>query len=366
MYPHSVSRKVIVSPLDWGLGHATRIIPIIRYLIGSGCQVTIAATPVGIRVIRAEFPDLEYLEVPGYGMDYPRNGARFLWHMFRRLPRLISAIRKEHRWLMQAQRMHHWDLVISDNRYGFRHPDIPSVFITHQINIRTEISSRADRLLKKINLSLIRRFDACWIPDEEAYPGLAGDLSHGHPPPGARYIGPLSRLMPEAKNLRNGLLILLSGPEPQRSLLESRVLEALGNHQGPVTLIRGLPDGYGVPPHPEGHVILNHLPAHALGKAMGEAALVICRSGYSSVMDLVCTGTPAVLIPTPGQTEQEYLALHLEREGYFPHISQDEFSLEAAIEKARTFTFRSYTPDFNAHLRVLSEWIPPVRDPKKS
>ncbi len=224
MYPRSVPRKVILSPLDWGLGHATRIIPIIRYLVGSGCQVTVAATPVGIRVIQTEFPDLEYLVMPGYRIDYPRKGSLFLLHMFRRLPRLISAIRKEHRWLLKAQRMHRWDLVISDNRFGFRHPDIPSVFITHQINIRTEISNWADRLLKKINLALIRRFDACWIPDEESYPGLAGELSHGRLPPGTRYVGPLSRLIPERDIERQGLLILLSGPEPQRSMLETRAV----------------------------------------------------------------------------------------------------------------------------------------------
>lgn len=366
MYPRSVPRKVILSPLDWGLGHATRIIPIIRYLVGSGCQVTVAATPVGIRVIQTEFPDLEYLIMPGYRMDYPRKGSLFLLHMFRRLPRLISAIRKEHRWLLEAQRMHRWDLVISDNRYGFRHPDIPSVFITHQINIRTEISNWADRLLKKINLALIRRFDACWIPDEESYPGLAGELSHGRLPPGIRYIGPLSRLIPERDIQRHGLLILLSGPEPQRSMLEKSILDELSDYRGNVTLIRGLPDGTGVPSHSEEHRILNHLPAEAMGKAMAGAALVICRSGYSSVMDLVCTGTPAVLIPTPGQTEQEYLAIHLEREGYFPYIKQDEFTLEAVIEKAGTFTFRSSIPDFNTHIRVLDELIPSILDPKKS
>lgn len=366
MYPVEASRKVVIAPLDWGLGHATRIIPIIRYLVDSGRRVTVATTSVGISVIQTEFPDLEYLTLPGYGMDYPRRGGYFFLHMIRRLPRMISAMFREHRWLRNAQRIHRWDLIISDNRYGFRHPGVPSVFITHQINIRTEFSRGADLLLKKINLALIRRFDACWIPDEEAMPGLAGSLSHGGIPPGSRYIGPLSRLMPEADLRRLGLLILLSGPEPQRSILESRILHALKNYQGTVTLVRGLPAEADLPVPQEGQVILNHLPAAEMGRMMGGAELVICRSGYSSVMDLVCTETPAVLIPTPGQTEQEYLARHLEREGFFPFIDQHTFTLEGALSVAKNFRFRLNKPDFQAYLRVLGDVLPGMKGPIKS
>jgi hypothetical protein len=365
MYPLLVSRKVVIAPLDWGLGHATRIIPIIRYLVGTGRSVTVAATPVGISVIKTEFPNLEYLPMPGYRMDYPRRGRFFFLHMIRRLPRMMSAILKEHRWLRNAQRIHRWDLIISDNRYGFRHPDVPSVFITHQLNIRTEISSGVDMLVKKMNLAMIRRFDTCWIPDEETMPGLAGTLSHGGIPPTARYIGPLSRLTPSPGIRGSDLLILLSGPEPQRSILESRILQALKTCQEKVTLVRGLPEETDLPVLREGQTILNHLPAEALGRMMAEAGLVICRSGYSSVMDLVCTGTPAVLIPTPGQTEQEYLARHLEREGYFPFIEQENFTLQAALVCAKNFRFSRYKPDFQAHLRVLGEILPGMCDPVK-
>lgn len=366
MYPLSVSRKVVIAPLDWGLGHATRIIPIIRYLIGTGRSVTVAATPAGISVIKKEFPNLEYLTIPGYRMDYPRSGRFFSLHMIRRLPRMMAAILKEHRWLRNAQRIYHWDLIISDNRFGFRHPEVPSIFITHQLNIRTEISSGLDLLLKKINLALISRFNSCWIPDEETKPGLAGTLSHGGIPPVARYIGPLSRLNPLPNVRRSNLLILLSGPEPQRSILESRILQALKTYQGKVTLVRGLTEEQDLPKLQEGQLIVNHLPAEALGKMMAEAGLVICRSGYSSVMDLVCTGTPAVLIPTPGQTEQEYLARHLELERYFPFIEQGNFTLEAAILRAKNFSFRQDRPDFQEHLRVLREILPGMNDHIKS
>jgi UDP:flavonoid glycosyltransferase YjiC (YdhE family) len=365
MYPVGASRKVVIAPLDWGLGHATRIIPIIRYLIDSGRLVTVAATPAGIGVIRPEFPDLEYLTIPGYRMDYPRKGTLFLFHMIRRLPRIISSMLKEYLWLRKAQRLHRWDLIISDNRYGFRHPHVLSVFITHQINIRTEISSVADRLVKKINLALIRRFNECWIPDEAAWPGLAGTLSHGGIPPRARYIGPLSRLTPLSDLQRSGLLIMLSGPEPQRTLLESRILTALNNYAGTVTLVRGLPVATDLPSVRDGQIILNHLPAETLGRCMAGAALVICRAGYSSVMDLVCTGTPAVLIPTPGQTEQEYLARHLEAHGFFPYMDQADFTIDTALIRAETFNFRPKMPDFQTYLRELSEILPPLHDSEK-
>ena len=353
---------MLIAPLDWGLGHATRIIPIIRYLIDSGRLVTVAATSAGIGVIRPEFPDLDYLTIPGYRMDYPRKGTLFLFHMIRRLPRMISAILREYLWLRKAQRVHQWDLIISDNRYGFRHPEVPSVFITHQINIRTEISSGADRLVKKINLALIRHFNECWIPDEATWPGLAGTLSHGGIPPRTRYIGPLSRFSPSSDLQRSGLLIMLSGPEPQRTLLESSILEELNHYSGLVTMVRGLPGLSDIPSVQDGQVILNHLPAEALGICMSGAALVICRAGYSSVMDLICTGTPAVLVPTPGQTEQEYLARHLEAQGFFPYIDQGDFTIEAALMKAKNFNFRLKMPDFKTHLRVLSEILPELHD----
>lgn len=358
MYPVEVTRKVVIAPLDWGLGHATRIIPIIRYLVDSGRKVTVAATSTGINVIRSEFPDLEYLTIPGYAIDYPRKGRYFLFHMIRRLPRLLAAIRREHRWLKDAQQTHRWDLIISDNRYGFRHPEVPSVFITHQINIRTEISRGADLLVKKLNHALINRFDICWIPDTKDAPGLAGMLSHGQIPSRARYIGPLSRFHPQPEHRRSGLLIMLSGPEPQRTLFESRILSELKHYNGKVTFIRGLPEAKEIPISGDDLKILNHLPAEALGRCLAEAELVICRAGYSSVMDLVATNTPAVLIPTPGQTEQEYLARHLEEVGYFPFVHQETFALASVLTLAKKFNFRKGKADFLAHERVLEEFLP--------
>jgi UDP:flavonoid glycosyltransferase YjiC (YdhE family) len=363
MYPPAHVHKVVISPLDWGLGHATRIIPIIRYLVKSGRHVTVAATSTSIQLIRIEFPDLEYLTITGYQMDYPRNGRHFLLHMLRRLPRILKAILKEYLWLQDAQRIHQWDMVISDNRYGFRHPAVPSILITHQINIRTEISPLAEKVVKTMIGRLIGKFSACWIPDEQHSPGLAGSLSHGAIPRHAKYIGPLSRLKPQITSKRDGLLIMLSGPEPQRTLLETRILEALLSYEGPVTLVRGLPYSSELPASGEHHRMLNHLPADALADALAAASLVICRSGYSSVMDLVATNTPAVLIPTPGQTEQEYLARHLEKNGYFPYLSQETFTLDAAFRLAKYFNFRSDKPDFHTHLHVLEEFLPALSFP---
>lgn len=364
MYHHGQVRKVVIAPLDWGLGHATRIIPIIRFLVESGRQITVAATPAGIQLIRLEFPDLEYLTIPGYRMDYPRNGRQFLLHMFRRLPRILRAIRQEHQWLQKAQRIHQWDLVISDNRYGFHHRHVPSILITHQINIRTEISPLADKIVKKVMDRLIARYSACWIPDIEVLPGLAGSLSHGGIPEHTRYIGPLSRFRPQQVQKRSGLLIMLSGPEPQRTLLELRILEEMDTYSGAVTLVRGLPESTELPPTNGQHLILNHLPAIALEKALNAAALVICRAGYSSVMDLAATQTQAVLIPTPGQTEQEYLARHLEEEGFFPFLSQSSFTLTAAIKKAGEFNFRPISMDFNLHKAVVKEFLQVAEDLK--
>jgi len=325
---------LVYSALDWGLGHASRSVPILRHLQLKGCQISIAASGQTAELLKMECPWADFLQIPGYGVTYPEQGGSFRSHIFRQLPEILSAIRQEHIWLKKAMKVHHWDAVISDNRYGFWHPDVPSAIITHQLQIISGMGKIIDGFARKGLYAWINNFTDCWVPDFPHEPSLAGTLSHPVKLPAKakiKYLGPLSRLNKHSPLGSSGILILLSGPEPQRSILESMILDQVADIAEPVTLVRGLPGEVSLPPHGDQLRIHNHLPTSDISKLIQEAAIIICRPGYSTIMDLVRSGRKAVLIPTPGQTEQEYLAMRLQEKGWFPYMAQQNFSLNKAL-----------------------------------
>jgi UDP-N-acetylglucosamine transferase subunit ALG13 len=248
----------------------------------------------------------------------------------------LIRINHEKRWLEKINRDKHLDIVIADNRYGLHHPGIISVFITHQLLIKSSFGKWVDRLLQKINYRYIRHFNYCWVPDAASNDiNLAGELSHPAQLPGSinRYIGVLSRIKKENIPSTGKLLVLLSGPEPQRSIFEQKVTEQLNRLQRPAILIRGLTDRQALP----GGALLeihHHLPSAQMQRAINEAGIIISRSGYSTVMDLLPLGKKCIFIPTPGQPEQEYLAAYLSEKGWCCTASQEHFSLQLLLEEA--------------------------------
>lgn len=352
--------RVLVSPLDWGLGHATRIIPIVRYLVECGCQVTIAASDATKDLLAAEFPDLLFLDIPGYRVKYSQKGSQFFLKMAAQCPRILFSILREHLWLRSAMRVHRWDAVISDNRYGLFHPQVSSVILTHQVRLRTGWAW-LDALLRPWLWALLRRFDVCWVPDMPGTPNLAGALCHGHMPRHVRHIGPLSRFEPEPASSSDRLLVLLSGPEPQRTLLESTLRQELSREALPAIVVQGLP-GPGVSEvDTSGVEWIRHLPAAALQVQIRDAGWVVARSGYSTVMDLVCLRKAAVFIPTPGQPEQEYLARHLQQMGLFPFLPQGGFRLKEALAWAKQSRPADARFDFHRHKTIIREWLEGIR-----
>lgn len=257
------------------------------------------------------------------------------------IPKILIRIKQEKVWLEHLAVREELDLVISDNRYGLNIPGIPCVFITHQLLIKTPFGTWADRVLQSLNYRAIRRFSRCWVPDI-AIGGLAGELSHPQrmPPIPTRYIGWLSRFGSSADAPTQPLLlVLLSGPEPQRTLLEKEMFrQARVMASTPVyrmVVIRGLPRGGDHPQNlPSWITLHHHLPAKALEPLLRDAALVVSRPGYSSVMDLERLGKRALFIPTPGQTEQEYLGPYLAAKGWAYCVDQHAFSLAQALEIA--------------------------------
>jgi hypothetical protein len=253
----------------------------------------------------------------------------------------LIRIKRENAWLSRFAAREGLDLVISDNRYGLATPGVFCVFMTHQLLIKTPFGRRADRLIQKMNYRLIRKFSRCWVPDKETA-GLAGELSHPQSMPSipTRYIGWLSRFSdPVATSCGSTLVVLLSGPEPQRTVFERLLLRQareMERHAGPsLILVRGLPGGGPpLPALPSWVSSYDHLPAREMEKMIREAGLVVARSGYSTIMDLERLGKRALLIPTPGQSEQEYLGRYLSGKGWASYVEQDAFSLAEAFKLA--------------------------------
>lgn len=335
--------RILVAPLDWGLGHATRCIPIIKELLTQDCEVWLAGEGAQEELLKTEFPDLPMLELPGYRIKYAKTKRRLFWKMVQQSPKLNLAIRFEHKWLKKVVQEYNFDAVISDNRYGLFHSTIPSIFITHQLRIKSPFWKWTEKIVQKRNYRYINRFTQCWIPDLESENNLAGELSHPEIKPATPvyYIGILSRFEYDAgiTEKKNNLLVMLSGPEPQRSMLEEKIIKEISQYNGTATIVRGLPLSPSYIPYTDMIKVFNHIPAAALNTAMQEAEYVLCRSGYSSVMDIAATQKKSILIPTPGQTEQEYLADYLMKKKFAVCYNQNEFSLENALQDAREFNY---------------------------
>jgi UDP-N-acetylglucosamine transferase subunit ALG13 len=214
-----------------------------------------------------------------------------------------------------------------------------------------------DKFIGWFNHFFISKFHECWIPDAGGSINLAGELSHGDLPDNAVYIGPLSRFSLNNDITPGLLLAILSGPEPQRSILEKILEKQLSAYPGKVCIVRGKPGEKAKPADSANVQWYNHLPVKDLQGLMAAAEFVICRSGYTTVMDLVKMQKKAILVPTPGQPEQEYLAVYQMQQQLFMGELQDDLDLQRTLQKAATFMFRIPLLSFDLHQEVISRFL---------
>ncbi|MEX2235738.1 MAG: glycosyltransferase [Cyclobacteriaceae bacterium] len=336
--------KVLIAPLDWGLGHATRCIPVIGELQRQGCEVVIAGSGDSLQLLQKEFQQLRSFAIPGYQPRYPAHGSMVLT-MALQLPGFLRVISAEHRAINKITEIEKPDLIISDNRYGCRSPAIPSVFITHQSNIL--MPKRFGWLqypVRRANIRMINRFNVCWIPDFPGDDSLAGDMHSSGDSPlkiEVEYIGWLSRFAcPGGEKQKNSfhkydIAAIFSGPEPQRTILENIVVPQLKPSGLKYRVVRGLP---GLNSPEQDKSIVNFLPSRELQADIEGADLIVARSGYSTVMDMYALNRKVVFVPTPGQTEQEYLAKRFMEKGIAFYMKQNEFHLKTALDQAKNFS----------------------------
>ncbi len=353
----SDKRKVLVAPLDWGLGHGTRCIPIIQQLLSHGFEVILAADGAVKTLLQLEFPQITILHLDGYHIKYAHTKTGLLLNMLNQIPDIIKKINYEHKWLKNVINIHKINIVISDNRYGLHNKEVYSIFITHQLLIKSPLFQKG---LQAINYRYINRFKQCWVPDYEGTQNLSGILSHPKKKPSIplKYIGPLSRFsLTEQPSLGKYLLILLSGPEPQRTVLETILLAQLKNINQNVLVVRGLPGNTEELPISDKTEFINHLPAAELQLAIREALFIIARTGYSTVMDLIKMKKKSILIPTPGQTEQEYLGEHLKENNLALCMPQQNFNLAEALKAAASYPYKFFTLPENDLLKGIIEQL---------
>lgn len=343
----------MICPLNWGLGHATRDIPIVKRLRDAGCRVIIATEAPLSTIFQESFPGIETDYFPGPKIRYHKSGS-LLWKLLLQVPGMCYWLLKERLAIKQLVRKYKPDCIISDNRYGVKHKNVYSIILTHQLMIKLPGLIRfLEKPLHYFVKWLIQAFDECWVPDNPRPNSLAGDLAHKYPfPENAKLIGPISRFMDNGDSVvqnRSHLakyknLVVLSGPEPQRSILKKLLISQLSVIDEKSIILCGNPDENQKTNEKmsDNLTFVPHLNPEKLRLLMSDCPTVICRSGYSSIMDLWFLKKSAILIPTPGQTEQEYLAEHNKNRHFYIRQEDIPEKLIGSIGKNQVYSDACY------------------------
>ncbi|MCD4832323.1 MAG: hypothetical protein K8R31_00895 [Bacteroidales bacterium] len=334
----SVRKKILICPLNWGLGHATRDVPVIRLFVKHNFEVIIAASGDTYRFLDKEFPELKFINFSGYNVHYSKSGSQIL-KMLLLIPRILLWTIKEHRELKKIVKEHNIDIVFSDNRFGLWSRNTYNIFMTHQLKVKFPgLLNFLEPIYQHISTVIIKRYNECWIPDFEGEVSLAGELSHIKTKlRNSYFIGPVSRFTNnklEYPGKKIDVLFLLSGPEPQRSIFEKIIYEQTKKLDLQFVIVRGTSEECN---NTFKFPVYNIINTEELIPLITKSEIIICRSGYSSVMDLFLLKKKTVLVPTPGQTEQEYLAKYLMERRFFYSVSQRNFNLDKLVNEAFDF-----------------------------
>lgn len=384
--------KVLVAPLDWGLGHATRCVPVVREFLRAGAEVELAVVKANANFFREVFPELRQRLAPSYNIVYPKHGYNMALWLLKNSVHLNAVMRYEHHFAEEMVKRHCYDVLFSDNRFAFYSKNALSIYMTHQRRIAFPRAFAAfERIGVMWHANIMRKFDEVWVPDLEIYPGYAGSLSHSGATPGdkpMRFVGTLSRFS-EMANVGNALgnapapvdlerevdlmsvsefmahsanvewnaapekrtsgnhsfemranykiVAVVSGVEPARTQFEQQLREALLQIPGQHMMILGKPSAE-QKTWTEGNIEFHtHLATNDFADAVKRADFVVSRGGYSTVMDMAELGAKCIFVPTPGQFEQIVLAHDLSKAGYAVEIPADELSAETltrAFEKS--------------------------------
>ncbi|MGV6830678.1 MAG: glycosyltransferase [bacterium] len=339
-------KRILIAPLNWGLGHATRCIPIINELIAHNFEPIIASDGVALQLLKKEFPKILTYELPSYNITYSKKASQFKLKILSETPHILKTIKAEKNLTKKLVKDLNIKGIISDNRFGVRYKKIPSVFISHQLQV---LSGNTTWFTTKIHQKIIQKYDVCWIPDVPNEPNLSGQLGHvknaNFP---LEYLGALSRFNKNSEELTYDYMVLISGPEPQRSILVTKLSSELLGLDKKVLFVKGKMEKSKKVEQKENITFINFLTTQDLEKAINSSKVIISRSGYTTILDLAKLEKKAFFIPTPGQFEQEYLAKTVDTKGLVPFCTQDEFKLKQLdrVNKYVGLTALNYQPNF--------------------
>lgn len=322
--------KIFFPVLNWGLGHASRSLPLIRKYLNHGHDVIAASDGEALSMLRKELPDLKVLELPGYGIHYSSKYMPF--NMLRYGPGMLKAMKTENDLTAAVVKREGIDCIISDNRYGCYHKRIPSALITHQLQVFTG-QKLLDIYIRRQIRGWCRKFSEIWIPDQAPPGNITGELSDVDTSPVPKYyLGVISELTCKATAGMYDAVAVISGPEPQRTLFEELVIKQLSALKGRFAVVSGKPHTNEQVREEKNLTIIPYLTRSQLSGLLEETEVVISRSGYTTLMDLAKTGHKAILCPTPGQYEQIYLADRLATLNECIYARQENINLENALK----------------------------------
>lgn len=348
-----VKKRILVAPLNWGLGHATRCIPIVNALKQFDFEPIIASDGEALQLLEKEFPALDCIELPSYNIRYSKKPEKLKLKLLKDTPYFLKTIIKEKKFIKKLVEKHAVSGLISDNRFGVQHQAIPSAFITHQLQV---LSGNTTWLSTRIHQNIISKFDECWVPDYATGKTLSGILGHvKNLKTPVKYMMPLSRFEKQELQQKYDLLVVLSGPEPQRTFLEEKLFYELRSFKGRICFVKGVVEPIHTKVQHTNMTIYNYLTSKALETALNQSHIVLCRSGYTTVMDLAKLNKKAFFIPTPKQPEQGYLAKKLHDDGIAPFCHQDDFSVEllSKVEAYTGFQFKEFETDYQSLFRLF-------------
>lgn len=352
-------KRILVAPLNWGLGHATRCIPLIKTLQQQGAEVILGSDGAALQLLRAEFPDLPSFALPSYRIHY--RTANMVRNIAPQLPKILYAIQAERKATARIVREHGIDGIISDNRYGCFSSRAKSVILSHQLKLRVPGPRALEWAVNTLLREALARFDEVWAPDYEGEQNLAGELAHTPDPihRQVKFIGPLTRMRHYEREQEYDVAVVLSGPEPQRTILEQRLMEQALALPQRFIFIQGKTKSRKHHYAADNVEVVSYLTSHELNDVLLASDVIVCRSGYSSIMDLAVLGKKAIFIPTPGQTEQEYLADFFSVRNIFWVQTQEKINLETGLECVRVTSGlqADRLPPAGAYEEHLRSWL---------
>lgn len=321
-----IKKNIIVSPLNWGLGHASRLIPIIYELINRSHNIIIVGSGASFDLLQSEFPELSFIRLRSFSIKYSKSKSQIAL-LFFQIPKFIYYNIYEYYKIQTIVEKQNIDFIISDNRYGLRSKKCKSAIITHQLHIN--IPNRIkflEPLINKLNTKLINKFDFCLVPDIDSVNNYAGILSINNKIKNKIYIGLLSKFkrVPSSE-IKYKFTAILSGPEPQRTIFEEIITKEFEKSDYNTCIVKGTKEKSIT--KTQKIKIFNILNSKELREVINQSEFLITRSGYSSIMDIICLGKSAIISPTPGQTEQEYLALYYKENKWILSFNQYDFDL---------------------------------------